>query len=123
MTMMIWKESCWQQVMEVQTVKIDKNEICRDYRQTKYKSEQVQILAELNAVDQEEVIDILIQSGEKVRIPLPGRGKKRTVDTMTDQQYVQAIAKRLDVLDNKIRPLEREYRVLAKVLNSLWYRT
>ena len=36
----------------------------------KNKSEQVQILAELNAIDRGKVIDILTAAGEKVRIPI-----------------------------------------------------
>lgn len=37
---------------------------------------------------------------------------------MTDEQYIKALSKRLDVLDGKIRPLEREYREIIKVLES-----
>ena len=47
---------------------LDKGEICRNYRHAKYKSEQIQILAELYAIDRAEVIDILINEGEKVRM-------------------------------------------------------
>ena len=99
-------------------MKIDKKEICRDYRHAKYKSEQVQILSELYAIDRGKVIDILIQGGEKVRIPVPGAKSRCVVNEMTDEQYIKALFKRLDVLDGKIRPLEREYREIIKVLES-----
>lgn len=55
---------------------LDKGEICRNYRCAKNKVEQVQILAELNAIDRGKVIDILTAAGEKVRIPIAGRTKK-----------------------------------------------
>ena len=99
-------------------MKIDKRKICRDYRHAKYKSEQIQILSELHAIDRGEVIDILIQGGEKVRIPVPGTKSRCVVNEMTDEQYINALFKRLDVLDGKIRPLEREYREIIKVMES-----
>ena len=98
-------------------MKIDKGEICRNYRYAKNKAEQVQILAELNAIDRSKVIDILIQGGEKVRIPVLGR-KNRAVHEMTDEEYIKALFKRLDTIDEKIRSLEREYKEAVKVLES-----
>ena len=59
----------------MKAVDLDIGEICRNYRHAKYKSEQIQILAELYAIDRAEVIDILINEGEKVRIPVLGRKK------------------------------------------------
>lgn len=97
-------------------MEFDKGEICRNYRYAKNKVEQVQILAELNAVERKTVIDILTAAGEKVRIPIEGRTKKTSVQEMTDRQYAKAVIRRLDVLENKIRPLEREYRELVAVL-------
>ena len=97
-------------------MEFDKGEICRNYRYAKNKVEQVQILAELNAVERKTVIDILTAAGEKVRIPIAGRTKKPSVQEMTDRQYAKAVIRRLDVLEDKIRPLEREYRELVAVL-------
>ena len=97
-------------------MEFDKGEICRNYRYAKNKVEQVQILAELKAVERKTVIDILTAAGEKVRIPIEGRTKKTSVQEMTDRQYAKAVIRRLDVLENKIRPLEREYRELVAVL-------
>lgn len=97
-------------------MEFDEGEICRNYRYAKNKVEQVQILAELNAVERKTVIDILTAAGEKVRIPIAGRTKKTSVQEMTDRQYAKAVIRRLDVLEDKIRPLEREYRELVAVL-------
>ena len=97
-------------------MEFDKGEICRNYRYAKNKVEQVQILAELKAVERKTVIDILTAAGEKVRIPIEGRTKKTSVQEMTDRQYAKAVIRRLDVLENKIRPLEREYKELVAVL-------
>lgn len=116
MITLIWKESCLRQDMEVKAVEFDEGEICRNYRYAKDKVEQVQILAELNAVKRKTVIDILTAAGEKVRIPIAGRTKKTSVQEMTDKQYAKAVIRRLDVLEDKIRPLEMEYRELVAVL-------
>lgn len=102
--------------MEVKAVEFDKGEICRNYRHAKDKVEQVQILAELNAVERKTVIDILTAAGEKVRIPIAGRTKKTSVQEMTDRQYAKAVTRRLEILEDKIRPLEREYKELVAVL-------
>ncbi len=97
-------------------MEFDKGEICRNYRHAKDKVEQVQILAELNAVERRTVIDILTAAGEKVRIPIAGRTKKTSVQEMTDRQYAKAVTRRLEILEDKIRPLEREYKELVAVL-------
>ena len=97
-------------------MEFDKGEICRNYRYAKNKVEQVQILAELNAVERKTVIDILTAAGEKVRIPIEGRTKKTSVQKMTDRQYAKAVTRRLEILEDKIRPLEREYKELVAVL-------
>lgn len=102
----------------MKAVDLDKGEICRNYRHAKYKSEQIQILAELYAIDRAEVIDILINEGEKVRIPVLGRKNRLAVHEMTDEEYIKALFKRLDTIDEKIRPLEREYKEVIKVLES-----
>ena len=35
---------------------------------------------------------------------------------MTDRQYAKAVTRRLEILEDKIRPLEREYKELVAVL-------
>lgn len=40
------------------------NEICRRYRQSIDRGEQIQILAELNCVPRQEIIRILVHNGE-----------------------------------------------------------
>ena len=97
-------------------MEFDKGEICRNYQHAKDKIEQVQILAELNAVERKTVIDILTAAGEKVRIPIEGWTKKTSVQEMTDRQYAKAVTRRLEILEDKIRPLEREYKELVAVL-------
>lgn len=93
-------------------------EICRNYRGAKNRSEQIQILAELNDTGRDKIIRILLQNGEKVRIPLPSRGKPRKQE-MTDEEYYAALFNRLDVLDVKIAKLEREYRDIVAVLKAV----
>ena len=92
-------------------------EICRRYRQSIDRGEQIQILAELNCVPREEIIRTLVRNGEKVRLPLPTRGKKRNTE-MTDKEYTAALFHRLDVLDREIAKREREYREIVAVMQG-----
>lgn len=93
-------------------------EICRNYHGAKNRSEQIQILADLNCTGRDEIIRILIKNGERVRIPLPTRGKPRKQE-MTDKEYCAALFKRLDMLDVKIAKLENEYREIVAVLKGV----
>lgn len=43
------------------------SEICRECRAAKHKGQQVEILAQLNRLEEGQVIDILLRGGEKVR--------------------------------------------------------
>lgn len=76
-------------------------EICSSYRGAKHKAQQIQILAELNAVDSLEIIKVLVRGGEE----LP-RGT------------VNKLYKRLDTLEIQIREREREYKAIAEVLKG-----
>ena len=93
-------------------------EICREYRHAKHKGDMVQILAELNCTDRKDIIDILIRGGEKVRINIPGKKNRILADNMTDKEYVKALYGRLDYLESKIAPIEREYREVLAVIKS-----
>ena len=64
-------------------------EICRSYHSARHKAQQIQILAELNAVDSLEIIKALVRGGE--RLP---------------DSTVNKLFKRLDKLEMEIR--ERE---------------
>ena len=66
---------------------MDKGEILRNYNQAKHKTEQVRILADLNACTPEEIIDVLIEQGlDRIKL---GRvigklsGKPESVPEMT----------------------------------------
>lgn len=92
-------------------------EICRTYRLSKDKGEQIQILADRNCTSRAEIIGILVRGGEKVRITLPSRGKKRTRE-LTDAEYYKALFKRLDVLDEQIAQRENEYREIVAAIKG-----
>ena len=68
-------------------------EICRSYHSARHKAQQIQILAELNAVDSLEIIKALVRGGE--RLP---------------DSTVNKLFKRLDKLEMEIREREREYK-------------
>ena len=76
-------------------------EICRSYHSARHKAQQIQILAELNAVDSLEIIKVLVHGGEK----LP--------DSTVNKLY-----KRLDKLEMEIREREREYKAIAAALKG-----
>lgn len=76
-------------------------EICRSYHAARHKAQQIQILAELNAVDSLEIIKVLVHGGEK----LP--------DSTVNKLY-----KRLDKLEMEIREREREYKAIAAALKG-----
>lgn len=76
-------------------------EICRSYHSARHKAQQIQILAELNAVDSLEIIKALVRGGE--RLP---------------DSTVNKLFKRLDKLEMEIREREREYKAIAAALKG-----
>ncbi len=91
------------------------HEICREYRAAKYKNQQVGILAQLNSLEEGQVVEILLHGGEKVRyFPFP-RGK-RIRRELSDKEYCCILSKRLEELDQKLAEMEKEYRLIAKIM-------
>ncbi len=76
-------------------------EICIMYREARNQNTQLQILAELNDVNRNEIIRILVKNGEK----LPSR-------------VINQLYKRLDVLEAQISEREKEYREIVQALNG-----
>ncbi len=92
-------------------------EICREYRAAKYKGQQVEILAQLNRLEEAEVVDILLKGGEKVRyFPFP-RGK-RIRRELSDGEYCCILTKRLEELEQKLAEMEKEYCLIAEITKS-----
>lgn len=98
-------------------MEMTENEIRRMYRQASDKGGQIQILADLNCARRIEIIRILLDGGEKVRVHLPGRGKKRKRE-LTEKEYLAAAVKRLDELGAKIAEMEDEYREIAETIKA-----
>lgn len=99
-------------------MEMTESEICRRYRLSKNRGEQVQILAELNQTSRAEIIGILFRCGEQVRISIPTRGKPRNHE-MTDEEYCDALFKYMDTLDTKIAKLEGQYREIVAVIRGM----
>ena len=76
-------------------------EICIMYREARNQNTQLQILAELNDVNRNEIIRILVKNGEK----LPSR-------------VINQLYKRLDVLEAQISEREKEYKEIVRALNG-----
>lgn len=76
-------------------------EICSLYRESRNHVTQLQILAELNNTDRNQIIGILVKNGEEI----PER--------VTRQLY-----KRLDTLDAQISEREKEYQEIVRALNG-----
>lgn len=97
------------------------NEICRAYRLAKDRTKQIQIMAELNGVSKEEIIKTLVRGGE---IPsdetesMQKTGSKAEVVSETavmpcmPRAVRDALFKRIDELEQQIKPLEREMEAL-----------
>lgn len=98
-------------------MEMTESEICRRYRLSKNRGEQVQILSELNGTSRAKIISILLQSGEQVRIPVPTKGRPRSCE-MTDEEYYSALFKRMDYLDAKIAKMENEYREIVAAIKG-----
>lgn len=77
-------------------------EICSIYRWAKNKSEQLQILADLNCVREIEIIRVLVRNGEK--LPL---------------KELKKLYKRMDILNAQISEREKEYREIVQALSGV----
>lgn len=53
-------------------------EICREYRAAKHKGQQVEILAQLNRLEEGQVIDILLPLGKSQVLPFSERQEDKT---------------------------------------------
>lgn len=100
-------------------MKMTNGEICREYRLAKNKTEQIQILADLNQMDKQSIISILLSGEEKVRF-IPSSVGRKTTKELTGDKYKLLLYKRLDVLDSKIAKAEKEYRQIIEALRVFW---
>ena len=95
------------------------DEICRSYRMAKDRTKQIQIMAELNGVSREEIIKTLVRGGE---IPSDeteqNTGSKAKVISEAvvmpcmPRAVRDALFKRIDELEQQIKPLERQMEEL-----------
>lgn len=95
------------------------DEICRSYRMAKDRTKQIQIMAELNGVSREEIIKTLVRGGE---IPSDeteqntGSKAKTVSETVVmpcmPRAVRDALFKRIDELEQQIKPLERQMEAL-----------
>lgn len=76
-------------------------EICCLYRESRNHVTQLQILAELNATDRNQIIGILVKNGEEI-----------------PERVIGQLYKRLDELDAQISALEKEYKGIIRALNG-----
>lgn len=90
-------------------------EICLSYRLAKDKFVQIEILAELNLTDKEEIVKILLQNGEQ-----PYLSNKKMVKEMKRHKtaYMEAFFKRIDELDAKIAKMEKEYMEIVELVKE-----
>ena len=97
------------------------DEICRSYRLAKNKPKQIQIMAELNGVSKEEIIKTLVRGGEipdKETESAQNTGSKVGVPSepammpCMPMAVRDALFKRIDELEQQIKPLERQMEAL-----------
>lgn len=102
------------------------DEICRSYRMAKDRTKQIQIMAELNGVSREEIIKTLVRGGE---IPSDeteqNTGSKAKVISEAvvmpcmPRAVRDALFKRIDELEQQIKPLERQMEELRGEYNQI----
>lgn len=98
------------------------NEICRNYRQSKDKKEQIKILADLNCTSKDEIIKVLVDCGE---MEPPEEKPKRIVKKKTTslpeltKPVADALFARIDELDKEIKPLEDKRKALDAQMEPL----
>ena len=104
------------------------NEICRSYRMAKDRTKQIQIMAELNGVSKEEIIKMLVRGGE-----IPSDETESVQNTGSKAEVVSenvvmpcmpravrdALFKRIDELEQQIKPLERQMEVLRSEYDQI----
>ena len=95
------------------------DEICRSYRMAKDRTKQIQIMAELNGVSREEIIKTLVRGGE-----IPGDETEQNTGSKAKivseavvmpcmpRDVRDALFKRIDELEQQIKPLERQMETL-----------
>ena len=76
-------------------------EICLMYREARNKDIQLNILAELNDVNRNEIIRILVEIGDEL-----------------SQRVINQLYKRLDVLDAQISERQKEYSEIVQALSG-----
>lgn len=90
------------------------NEICRNYRESKDKPEQIKILADLNCTNTDEIEKILVDCGEKVQQPpKTNRGKKKTENAIMPTLVEEILGRELEQLDAQIKVLEEQLKPLT----------
>ena len=95
-----------------------KNEICRNYRESKDKPEQIKILADLNCTSMAEIEKILTDHGEKVeQSPKSNRGKKASGKNEVVAMPVlveEILHAELEKLEEQMKPLEAQLKPLTE---------
>jgi|GEM_PF-1790762 len=102
------------------------DEICRSYRMAKDRTKQIQIMEELNGVSREEIIKTLVRGGE---IPSEeteqNTGSKAKVVSEAvvmpcmPRAVRDALFKRIDELEQQIKPLERQMEALRNEYDQI----
>ena len=95
-----------------------KSEICRSHREAQNRAEQIQVLAELNGVSREQIIRILLDGGEDVRVTVNGK-RWAEIRKMSDAQYAAALKSKMRALETGIKKKEEQYREFSMVLEGV----
>lgn len=92
-------------------------DICRSYQKSENKADQIQILSDLNEVSRKNIIEILLDSGETVRILVCGKQWSQ-IKEMTDKKYVTLLKRQIYKLDEKIKEMEEFKKEIFTVLEG-----
>lgn len=111
---------------------MDKGEILRNYNQALHKTEQVYILADLNACSPDEIIDILVEQGiERQRLSRvisnlkKAPKKEKTEQTVsapheiTVAEAVERLKREVDELEKRRLEIDNERAELYSIITGL----
>lgn len=113
---------------------MDKGEILRDYNQALHKTEQVYILADLNACSPMEIVDVLVEQGiERQQLgrvignlkKAPKKAKAKTEQTVsvpheiTVAEAVERLKREVDELEKRRLEIDNERAELYSIITGL----
>lgn len=101
-----------------------KQEICKEYREAKNKSQQIEILADLNLCTKEDIVKLLKDEGEEVAVRKPRKQRQQkkvvapVINTSIPDFVLDALYEKLERIDREIKEKEKDYKRIVVFIQS-----